>query len=130
MRSICTALALVLAAALTLLPVAVDAQTPASTPPAAAKPGPAFSASRVVADGVTSGDKACNAAGHRLAREQKSLATAQVEVARYTKLQHGCGIKSVCARYAAALESLDKRIARHTLRIDKFAAARDAACKS
>ena len=129
MRSICTALALVLAAALTLLPVAVDAQAPASAPPATAKAAPAFFAPRVVTDGVTGGDKACNAAGHRLAREQNTLAAAQDEVARYTKLQHNCGTKSVCARYAAALESLDKRIARHTLRIDRFAAARDTACK-
>ena len=127
MRSIFTAL--VAAAALALLPPAVDAQAPAATRSAAATPAHTYSAPPVVTDGVAGGDKACNAAGHRLAREQKALATAQDEVARYTKLQTKCTNKSVCARYATALESLDKRIARHTLRIDKFAAARDVACK-
>jgi hypothetical protein len=90
---------------------------------------PAGSA-RIVTDMATPGDKPCVAAGHRLEREQKSLERAQSEIARYDKLQRGCASKSVCARYAAALESLGKRVARHQLRIGKFTQNRDKACKT
>ncbi|MEP7061453.1 MAG: hypothetical protein ABI881_03595 [Betaproteobacteria bacterium] len=85
---------------------------------------------RIVTDTATPGDKPCLAAGHRLEREQKSLERAQSEIARYDKLQKGCASKSVCARYASALESLDKRVARHQLRIGKFTQSRDKACKT
>jgi len=74
--------------------------------------------------------KPCVAANRKLDREQKALESAQAEIARNRKLQQGCTSKSACARYASALESLDKRVARHELRIDKFATSRDDACKA
>lgn len=73
--------------------------------------------------------KPCVAAMRKLEREQSSLDAAQADVARYRKLQQGCASKTVCARYAAALTSLDKRIARHQRRIERFDAARNDACK-
>ncbi len=142
-----------LAAAVSLAAVGALAQAPAaatSTPPAAAvspAPSPAPPAShaadtaagrpamvpiapRAVPDGVASADKSCIAAGRKLDRERHALASAQDELAHYGELQRGCTSKSVCARYAAAMSSLDKRIARHELRIGKFVENRDRACKT
>jgi hypothetical protein len=93
-------------------------------------PSPPTGNTRIVTDIATPGDKPCVAAGRKLEREQKSLDQAKSEIARYAKLQQGCSSKSTCARYAAALESLDKRVARHQLRIGKFTSNRDRACNT
>ena len=103
--------------ALALATAAVTAGAQAPSPP-------------TVTDIATPGDKPCVAAGRKLEREQKSLDQAKSEIARYAKLQQGCSSKSTCARYAAALESLDKRVARHQLRIGKFTSNRDRACNT
>jgi hypothetical protein len=86
-------------------------------------------APKIVKDGAGGSDKTCVAAGKKLDREQASLDKAHAEVARYDKLQQGCATKSACARYMSAIESLEKRVARHERRIEKFTASRDKACK-
>jgi hypothetical protein len=72
--------------------------------------------------------KPCVAATRKLEREKSSLDAARADVARYRKLQQGCRSKLTCARYAAALAWLDKRVDRHQRRIERFDAGRVSAC--
>lgn len=111
---------------------ATEAAKAATAPDAAAKPASKSAttgAPKIVKDGAGGSDKTCVAAGKKLDREQASLDKAHSEVARYDKLQQGCSTKSACARYKSAIESLEKRVARHERRIEKFTTARDKACK-
>ena len=108
------------------------ATAPAGAPDAVPKPASKSAttgAPKIVKDGAGGSDKTCVAASKKLDREQASLDKAQSEVARYDKLQQGCSTKSACARYMSAIESLEKRVARHERRIEKFTTARDKACK-
>ena len=109
-----------IAASCTLATAAQQAQTPApqSQAPSKAAAAPAKA------------DKSCIAAGRKLDRERNSLAYAKDETERYTKASQTCATKSTCARYKAALDSLEKRIARHERRIDTFTANRDKVCKT
>jgi outer membrane biosynthesis protein TonB len=98
-----------------------------AAPPAQPAPAAAVKVTTTVKDPPA--DKPCLAATRKLTREQSSLDAAQAEVQRYRKLQQGCASKTVCARYASALTSLDKRIARQQRRIERFDSARTDACK-
>jgi hypothetical protein len=109
-------------------PPAPPARAAPPSPPAPAAPtAAAAKVSTTIKDPPA--DKPCLAATRKLSREQSSLDAAQAEVERYHKLQQGCASKTVCARYASALTSLDKRIARHQRRIERFDSARTDACK-
>jgi hypothetical protein len=72
--------------------------------------------------------KPCVSATRKLEREKSSLDTAEADVARYRKLEQGCHSKLTCARYAAALAWLDKRVDRHQRRIERFDKGRKDAC--
>lgn len=116
---------LLIVAGLFVLAIATaHAQTPAPAAPAKVP--------TITKDGaaMAAGDKKCVAATRKLEREQASLDSAHAEVARYDKLQQSCATKSACARYISALEALEKRVARHERRIDKFSAARGKVCKT
>jgi hypothetical protein len=115
---------LIVAGLFALAIATAHAQTPA---PAAPTKAPT-----ITNDGtaMAAGDKKCTAATRKLEREQNSLDRAHAEVARYDKLQQSCATKSACARYISALEALEKRVARHEHRIDKFTAARGKVCKT
>ncbi|HEY7904048.1 MAG TPA: hypothetical protein VIH36_11395 [Casimicrobiaceae bacterium] len=113
-------------------PAAMQTAAPKPVPPTQPAP-PARADPAAGAAKVTIKDppvaKPCLAATRKLTREQSSLDAAQAEVQRYRKLQQGCASKTVCARYASALTSLDKRIARHQRRIERFDSAKSDACK-
>ncbi len=139
-----------IAAAITLAGAVAQAQTaapqpqttvtaPAPTPSpaqAAPVPVPAASTDRTPAPSAKTAasparaDKSCIAAGRKLDRERNSLAYAKDETARYSKASQSCATKSTCARYKAALDSLEKRVARHERRIETFTANRNKACKT
>ncbi|MEO6929371.1 MAG: hypothetical protein ABI190_09410 [Casimicrobiaceae bacterium] len=135
-----TTIARALPLLLTIVALAVGAQPQPPVPAAkssavapaqaAAPPTERATSPRVTTDGTASVDKSCVAATRKLTREQAALKKAQDASARYDKLQRGCATKTVCERYRSTLEVIDKRIQRHQMRIDRFAASRDKACKT
>jgi hypothetical protein len=112
------------------------ASTPTSAPPpaasnaaaskAAAPPAPSPTRAVTIRDPVAA--KPCVSATRKLEREKSSLDTAEADVERYRKLEQGCHSKLTCARYAAALTWLDKRVDRHQRRIERFDKGRKDAC--
>jgi hypothetical protein len=113
-------------------PVAPPSASSAPVAPAPPRPpvppGTAPSAPRAVTIRDPVAAKPCVSATRKLEREKSSLDTAQADVARYQKLAQGCHSKLTCARYAAALAWLGKRVDRHQRRIERFDASRKAAC--
>jgi hypothetical protein len=92
------------------------AQPTAAPDAAAAAPGTAIS-------------KKCLAATRKADREQKALAATDETIAKDKKGRESCSTKSMCSRYDSAIDSMEKRRARHETRLTRFKEDAESACK-
>jgi hypothetical protein len=73
--------------------------------------------------------KKCLAATRKVDREQKALSAAVDAIAKDKKGRESCSTKSMCSRYDSAIDSMEKRKARHETRLTRFKEDADSACK-
>ena len=95
--------------------------------PSAAQPTGAADAATAAPPADVS--KKCLAATRKVDREQKALSAAVDSIAKDKKGRESCSTKSMCARYDAAIDSMEKRKARHETRLTRFKQDADSACK-
>jgi hypothetical protein len=74
--------------------------------------------------------KQCVTARKREDREQRSLTAATDALARDRTGRESCSSKSMCARYDTAISAMEKRQARHEIRLARFKEDVDKACKT
>jgi hypothetical protein len=100
----------------------------AITVPAAAQTagGPQPAAASVPA----SASKKCTAATRKVDREQKALNTAVDSIAKDRKGRESCSTKNMCSRYDSAIDTMEKRKARHETRLARFKDDAQKACNA
>lgn len=96
-------------------------------PPSVAQTGTATEAAAAAPSAEVS--KKCLAATRKVDREQKALAAAVDSIAKDKKGRESCSTKSMCSRYDAAIDSMEKRKSRHETRLTRFREDADSACK-
>ena len=72
--------------------------------------------------------KSCVTARKKEDREQRSLTAAIDSIARDKKGRESCSSKSMCARYDSAIAAMEKRRARHEIRLARFKEEVDKNC--
>jgi hypothetical protein len=75
------------------------------------------------------GSKKCLAATRKVDREQRALSAAVDAIAKDKKGRESCSTKGMCSRYDAAIDSMEKRKARHETRLTRFKEDADSTCK-
>jgi hypothetical protein len=101
----------------------------ATTPPAAPSPTPAAkpdSSARKAP--MTSAEKKCASAERKLDKEKQYLKGIEDNIASKERALKACGTKSLCAKFEADRNAMEKLKVRHEKRIERFAANRDVAC--
>jgi hypothetical protein len=73
-------------------------------------------------------NKKCDSAHRRVAKEERSLASADETIARDKEARAACGSKTACARFDQAIKAMEMRKSRHETRLAKFKADVDKVC--
>jgi hypothetical protein len=73
-------------------------------------------------------DKQCRAFVRRVQREQQRLDGVDDALVGQRQARARCSTKRACARLDAELQAMERRKARHAQRLERFDAARAAAC--
>ena len=86
-----------------------------------------------VADDVpgpaTEAIRKCDTAQRRVAKEEASLAATADELDRDRRGKESCATKGACARFDAAIKSMELRKAQHETRLAKFKSDAEQICK-
>jgi hypothetical protein len=95
--------------------------------PAAAQPAAATEPEVAAAPAAAS--KKCLSASRKVEREQRALTAAVESIAKDRKGHESCSTKSMCSRYDAAIDTMEKRKSRHETRLTRFKEDAEKACK-
>ncbi len=97
---------------------------------AAAFPAVAQTVAPAAASAGAEPTKACMTARKREDKEQRSLAAAIDSIAKDSKGRESCSSKSMCARYDSAISDMEKKKARHEMRLSRFKEEAEKVCKT
>ena len=92
--------------------------------------------SETVSDGTSAAKETkgaarqCDTAKRRVAKEEDSLAFVTAELERDVKERSSCATTPACARYDAAIRTMEDRKSRHETRLAKFRAEAVQICTS
>jgi len=75
-------------------------------------------------------NRQCDTAKRRVAKEEDSLAFVTAELERDVKERSSCATTPACARYDAAIRTMEDRKSRHETRLAKFRAEAVQICTS
>ena len=78
---------------------------------------------------ATEANRKCDTAQRRVTKEESSLAATADELDRDQRGKESCATKGACARFEAAIKSMELRKAQHETRLAKFKSDAEQICK-